>query len=96
VVYEWDAAKARANIRKHGLSFDEAATVFLDQLALTFPDPYHSDDEVREITIGHTAAQQVVFVSHVRRSEGVRIISARKATRKECEQYEEGIGSEIG
>ena len=97
MVYEWDPEKAKANIRKHGLSFDEAATVFLDPLALTFSDPHHSDDEEeREITIGHTVARQVVFVSHVRRSGGIRIISARKTTRREREQYEEGISSEIG
>ena len=54
MVYEWNAAKAKANIQKHGVSFDEAAMVFLDPLALTFPDPYHSGGEEREITIGYT------------------------------------------
>jgi len=96
VVYEWDAAKARANIEKHDISFDEAATVFLDPLALTFPDPDHSSRGEREITIGYTAGQQVVFVSHCQRGGRVRIISARKATRRERKQYEEGIGEEIG
>ena len=94
MVYEWNAAKARANIQKHGVSFDEAATVFLDPLALTFPDPYHSGGEEREITIGHTAGHQVVFVSHCQRGDRVRMISARKATRGERRQYEEGIGKE--
>jgi uncharacterized protein len=66
VVYEWDAAKAKANLRKHGVSFDDAATVYLDPLALTFPDPFHSSGEQREITIGYTAGHQVVFVAHCR------------------------------
>ncbi len=96
MIYEWNAAKARANFREHGLSFDEAATVFLDPLALTFPDPFHSGEEEREITIGYTAGHQVVFVSHCWRGSRVRIISARRATRKERRQYEEGIGKEIG
>lgn len=96
MVYEWDAAKARSNIRKHGVSFDEAATVFLDRLALTFPDPYHSPEEHREITIGHTAGLQLVFVSHLQRGDRIRIVSARKATRMERKQYEEGIGGETG
>jgi hypothetical protein len=96
VVYEWNAAKAKANIEKHGVSFDEAATVFLDPLALTFPDPYHSGGEEREITIGYTIGDEVVFVSHCQRGERVRIISARRATRREHRQYEEGIGKDIG
>jgi len=92
VVYEWDAKKARGNRRKHRISFEEAATVFLDPLALTFPDLDHSRGEEREITIGRSSRQQVVFVSHCRRGERVRIISARKTTRGERKQYEEGIG----
>jgi hypothetical protein len=96
VVYEWHAAKAKANLQKHGVSFDDAATVFLDPLALTYPDPYHSGEEEREITIGRTAGHRVVFVSHCQRGNRLRIISARKATRRERGQYEEGIGKEIG
>ena len=95
MVYEWNAGKAKANIQKHGVSFDEAATVFLDPLALTFPDPDPSGGEEREITIGYTAGHKVVFVSHCQRGSRVRIISARKATRRERKQYEEGIGKEI-
>lgn len=95
MIYEWDAEKAKANLRKHGVSFEEAATVFLDPLALTFPDPYHSGGEEREITIGHSTTVQVVFVAHCRRGNRVRIISARKATRRERKQYEEGIGKQI-
>ena len=92
MVYEWDAKKARGNRRKHRISFEEAATVFLDPLALTFPDPDHSIGEEREITIGRSGRQQVVFVSHCRRGDRVRIISARKTTGGERKQYEEGIG----
>ena len=94
MIYEWNGKKAKANLRKHGVTFEEAATVFLDPLALTFPDPYHSSDEQREITIGHSTSHQVVFVSHCQRGERIRIISARKATRREREQYEEGIEKE--
>ena len=92
MVYEWDAKKAKGNRRKHRISFEDAATVFLDPLALTFPDPDHSIGEEREITIGRSGRQQVVFVSHCRRGDRVRIISARKTTRGERKQYEEGIG----
>ena len=95
MVYEWNAEKAKVSIQKHGVSFDEAATVFLDPLALTFPDPYHSGAEEREITIGYTARHRVVFVSHCQRGDRIRIISARRATRRERRQYEEGIGKEI-
>jgi uncharacterized DUF497 family protein len=96
VLYEWNAAKAKANVQKHGVSFEEAASVFLDPLALTFPDPDHSGGEEREITIGYTAGHEVVFVAHCPRGERVRIISARRATRREREQYEEGTGKEAG
>ena len=92
MTYEWDSGKAKENLRKHRVSFEEAATVFLDPLALTFPDPDHSEEEDREITIGVTARHRVVFVSHRQRGDRIRIISARKATRKERKQYEEGIG----
>ena len=95
MVYEWDAVRAKANLRKHGVSFEEAATVFRDPLALTFADPDHSGGEEREITIGRSARQLVLFVSHGLRRDRIRIISARKATRREREQYEEDIGEEI-
>lgn len=94
MIYEWDAKKAKANWRKHGVSFDEAASVFLDQLAVTFPDPDHSGEELREITIGHSARQRVIFLCHARRGDRTRLISARKATRKERRQYEESISEE--
>lgn len=91
MLFEWNIAKAKNNLRKHGVSFEEAASVFLDPLALTFADPDHSADEEREITIGLSLRQKAVLVSHCRRGERTRIISARKATRNEKAQYEEGI-----
>jgi uncharacterized DUF497 family protein len=90
VIYEWDPRKAKENLRKHGVSFEEAATVFLDPLALTFFDPDHSEED-REITIGFSNVHRVVFVSHCQRGNRIRLISARKAARKERTQYEEGI-----
>jgi uncharacterized DUF497 family protein len=91
VTYEWDPAKAAANVRKHGVSFEEAASVFLDHAALTFADPDHSEDEERAITIGRSAHQRIVLVCHTEREGRLRIISARPATRREQDQYEEGI-----
>lgn len=91
MIYEWDATKAKINRRDHGVSFEEAATVFLDPLAVTYPDPEHSDEENREITIGHSVKQRILFVSHCQRRDRIRIIGARKATRKERKQHEEGI-----
>jgi hypothetical protein len=94
VTFEWDARKAAANLKKHGVAFPDAATVFLDPLALTFPDPDHSLSERREITVGHTMKGELLFVAHCERGARMRIISARRATRSECEQYEEGTGSQ--
>lgn len=94
MIYEWDSRKAKANLRKHGVSFEEAATVFLDPFAVTYPDPDHSDEEIREITIGRSAKQRVVFLSHTRRGERTRVISGRKATKGERKHYEESIGEE--
>ena len=94
MICEWDPKKAKTNQRKHGVSFAEAASVFLDPLAVTFPDPDHSGEEFREITIGHSARQRVVFLSHRRRGERTRLISARKATRRERKQYEESTSEE--
>ena len=91
MTYEWDPAKAAANVRKHRVSFEEAASVFLHPVALTFPDPDHSKDEDRAITIGRSARQRVLFVAHTEREDRIRIISARVATQREQRQYEEGI-----
>ena len=91
MVYEWDPKKAAASLHKHKVSFAEAASVFFDPFALTFHDPDHSHEEDREITIGLSARQRVLFVSHCEREDRTRIISARKATPKERSQYEEKI-----
>ena len=96
MIYEWDGKKGKANQQKHGVSFEEAATIFLDPMALTFPDPHHSFEEEREITIGYSNTGKVIFMSHCPRGDRIRIISARKATRRERKQYEEGISKEIG
>ena len=88
MTYEWDPAKAAANLKKHGVSFEEAASIFLDALALTFWDPDHSEEEEREITIGRSAEQRILFVAHTAREDRIRIISARKATRKERKNYD--------
>lgn len=95
MIYEWDPRKATRNQRKHGISFEEAATVFLDPLAVTFDDPDHSLDERRFITFGHSNRRRVLVVAH--RDVGddrIRIISARKATRRERDGYEEAHGQE--
>ncbi|MEO8658585.1 MAG: BrnT family toxin [Bryobacteraceae bacterium] len=91
MTFEWDGRKAALNRRKHRISFEEAAGVFMDPLAITYPDPDHSESEQREVTIGHTRDEQIVFVAHCERGNRVRIISARYATRSERRQYEEGI-----
>ncbi len=88
--FEWDTAKATANISKHSVSFDEAATVFLDQLALSGPDPDHSVGESRYITFGVSSLGRLLAVSHTYRPGGVRVISARRVTRLERKVYEDG------
>ncbi len=90
VTYEWDARKARLNARKHHVSFDEAATVFLDPLAFTFDDPDHSIKERRFVTIGMSSRQRLLVVAHADKDElTIRLISARKATRRERNAYQE-------
>lgn len=87
--FEWDQRKAAANLRKHGVSFDEAASAFGDPLSLTIPDPLHSDDEARFVLLGLSAQLRLLVVVHTMRRDRVRIISARLATRAEREAYEE-------
>jgi uncharacterized DUF497 family protein len=88
--FEWDPEKAVGNIRKHGVSFDEAVTVFKDPLAFTFDDIAHSEQEHREIIIGASTLRRMILVCFVERLENVvRIISARPATRQEIKDYEE-------
>ena len=88
--FEWNPKKAASNLRKHGTSFDEAATVFQDALSLTGDDPDHSVNEERLITFGVSSVGRLLVVSHIEREGRVRIISARPATRSERNLYEEG------
>lgn len=87
--FEWDPRKAARNLRKHRISFQEAATVFGDPLALTYDDPDHSVAEHRFITVGASNAGRVLVVAHADRGDDIRIVSARKATPRERRQYEE-------
>jgi hypothetical protein len=89
VNFEWDPHKAARNRRKHGVSFHEAATIFGDPMAVTYRDPDHSITEERFITIGTSSAGRVLIVAHTDRGDNVRIISARKTTKREREYYEE-------
>jgi uncharacterized DUF497 family protein len=88
--FEWDKAKAILNLKRHGVSFQEAATVFGDPLALTFNDPDHSIGEHRLITFGATRTGKYVVVSHIEIKSSMRIISARLVTKQERRIYEEG------
>lgn len=88
--FAWSRTKAAANERKHGVSFREAITVFGDPISLTAFDPDHSDDEERFITLGTSAVGRLLVVVHADRDDFVRIISARKATRRERKDYEDG------
>jgi uncharacterized DUF497 family protein len=87
--FEWDTKKAASNIRKHGVSFDEAASVFLDRVAVSGPDPDHSIEESRYITFGVSRLGRLLAVSHTYRPGAIRIISARRVTRAERKIYEE-------
>lgn len=88
--FEWDSTKARTNLRKHGVTFDEASSVFYDPLAVTGVDPDHSASETRMITFGVSSADRLLVVAHTERGEAIRIISARLATQHERRIYEEG------
>ncbi|MBF0236042.1 MAG: BrnT family toxin [Desulfamplus sp.] len=87
--FEWAPPKAEQNIKKHGISFNEAITVFSDPLSVTFDDPDHSFGEKRYIIIGTSTLGKLLFVSHAERDNGIRIISARRVTRKERKSYEQ-------
>ena len=88
--FEWDPKKAAENLRKHRISFEEGSTVFGDPLAITFPDPDHSQGERRFLTFSLSHEGRVLVVSHTDRRGTVRIISARRALRSERRIYEEG------
>ncbi len=91
--FEWDLKKNKANIKKHGVSFEEAQTVFFDPLAKVADDPDHSSQEDRFIAVGHSSFHRVLLVVHCFREKGstIRIVSARKLTKSEREQYEENL-----
>jgi len=88
--FEWDDAKAQANLAKHGVPYEEAASIFGDPLALTFIDPDHSIDEKRWLTFGVSQTGRLLVVVHTERKRSIRIISARTATRHERGIYEHG------
>lgn len=89
--FEWRTSKAEGNFRKHGVRFEEALTVFSDPLARIFGDPDHSADEPREIIFGHSARQRLLMVSFTERDRTIRIISARRATKRERHDHEQGL-----
>ena len=87
--FEWDESKANSNLAKHGVSFEEASTVFGDPLSLTIPDPAHSQAEDRSIVLGQSHQRKLLVVVHTERGDNIRIISARRASRGERKSYEE-------
>ncbi len=93
IKFEWDSAKATANVRKHGVSFDEAQSIFYDEFAVQFFNEEHSGDEARFLLLGMSAEAKLLLVCHCERDAGnvIRIISARKATKRESTFY----GSEM-
>jgi uncharacterized protein len=87
--FEWDPAKAELNFKEHGVSFDDATTVFRDPLSITIVDPDHSDFEDRFLDIGISHRGQLLVISYTERKDKIRIVSARRATRTERKSYEE-------
>jgi len=90
LIFEWDEEKAKANLKKHKVSFDEATTVFIDPFSITIPDPDRSGEEQRYIDIGSSDKDHVLVVVYTERGSNIRIISCRKATSSERRLYEEG------
>lgn len=89
--FEWDKKKARLNLRKHSVTFEEASTVFYDPLARIGEDIEHSHGEYRDVIIGRSANSRLLIVSYTERTGTIRIINAREATKKERLDYEENI-----
>jgi uncharacterized DUF497 family protein len=90
VRFEWNPLKAAGNLRKHGVSFAEAASVFFDPLSATGNDPDHSLEEKRFVTFGMSSSRRLLVVAHTGQDDAIRIITAREATRAERKLYEEG------
>ncbi|MGI0480679.1 BrnT family toxin [Geminocystis sp. CENA526] len=88
--FEWDKQKAKLNLSKHGISFEEAQTVFDDPLYVDFYDPDHSEDEDRYIIVGESSNSRVLLVSYTERGNKIRLISARQVTKQELMAYREG------
>ena len=91
LTFEWDEEKAKENLKKHKVSFEEAKTVFNDPFLMTFPDPEHSEKEQRYINIGCSSKGRVLIVIYTEREPNIRIIGCRKATTKERGVYEERV-----
>lgn len=89
-IFEWDEEKAKANLRKHQISFEEAMTVFMDPQSLTRPDPKHSEEEDRFLDIGRSDRTRILVVVYTERDTRIRLISCRKAEQAERRIYEEG------
>ncbi|MEX2244545.1 MAG: BrnT family toxin [Fimbriimonadaceae bacterium] len=89
MTFEWDDKKAATNVRKHGVSFEEAATAFRDPLYLVFADPDHSIKEGRFLLFGVSEERRLLVVSYTQREKSIRLVSAREATRRERKSYEE-------
>lgn len=87
--FEWDPVKAVTNLKKHGVSFEEATTAFFDALSVTIDDPLHSEGEQRLVLVGQCRSGRLLVVVHIDRGARIRLISARTATRKEKRDYEE-------
>lgn len=90
--FEWDEEKAKANLKKHRVDFDEATTVFTDPFSITIHDPDHSADEQRYIDIGRSEKGRVLVVVYTERGSNIRLVSCRKAAPSERKLYEEGNG----
>ena len=91
LIFKWDLKKAKTNLEKHGVSFEEASTAFKDTLSLIIDDPLHSSDEKRLVLIGMSYNNRILVVVHTERGDNIRIISARKATKKERKYYENNV-----
>lgn len=89
--FEWDINKAEINLTKHKVSFEEAASVFYDDYAVIFDDPFHSKEENKELLVGISNKNRLLIVSYTERLESIRIISSRKATKNERKSYEENF-----
>ncbi len=95
IIFEWDEQKAKSNIRKHGVSFDEAKAVFMDPFSITIPDPDYTANEERFVDIGSSVSRAILVVVYAERDASIRIISCRKATPSERRSYEKGYDQEV-